>query len=168
MPKIIENLEQNLIDEARRQVAASGYSAVTIRSVATACGVGVGTVYNYFPSKEALLASFMLEDWKHCMQAITEASAAACDAQPVARCIYEQLVAFARLHQAIFRDEVAAHSFAGSFSSYHTMLRSQLAAPLRRFCRDDFTAEFAAEALLVWSMHGKTFDEIYGITGKLF
>ena len=53
MPKIIENLESRLIEEAQKQIEEAGYSAVTIRSVAKACGVGVGTVYNYFPSKEA-------------------------------------------------------------------------------------------------------------------
>jgi len=63
MPKIIENLQQKLIEEARKQAEAGGYAAVTIRSVAKACGVGVGTVYNYFPSKDALLAAYMLEGW---------------------------------------------------------------------------------------------------------
>lgn len=50
MPKIIKNLESKLIAEAQKQILAQGYGAVTIRSVANACGVGVGTVYNYFSS----------------------------------------------------------------------------------------------------------------------
>ena len=60
MPKIIENLQEKLIHEARRQVQQKGYGSLTIRSVATACGVGVGTVYNYFASKDALVAAFIL------------------------------------------------------------------------------------------------------------
>ena len=64
MPKIIENLRDQLLKEARRQIAHQGYTGTTIRSVAAACGVGVGTVYNYFSSKEMLIAAFMAEDWQ--------------------------------------------------------------------------------------------------------
>ena len=69
MPKIIQNLENRLIEEARKQIEASGYGAVTIRSIAQACGVGVGTVYNYFPSKEVLIAKHLLDDWQQCITA---------------------------------------------------------------------------------------------------
>ena len=168
MPKIIENLESRLIKEAEKQIMESGYGAMTIRSVAKACGVGVGTVYNYFPSKEALVAIHLLEDWKQCITAIQAVGAYAEGPRSVSRCIYDQLVSFAGRHQAIFRDEAAAASFAGSFGGYHQMLRGQLAQPLRRFCGSDFAADFIAESLLTWTMAGKTFDEIYGMIEKLF
>ena len=168
MPKIIENPEGLLIEEAKKQIAQNGYAAVTIRSIAKGCGVGVGTVYNYFPSKEALIATCLLEDWKRCTAAIQEAADSAGSAEPVLLCIYQQLVAFARRHQSVFRDETAASGFAGSFSRYHTLLRSQLARPLRRFCGSEFAALFAAESLLTWSMAGKSFDEIHEILRKLF
>ena len=168
MPKIIENLESRLIEEAQKQIEEAGYSAVTIRSVAKACGVGVGTVYNYFPSKEALIATHLLEDWYRCVAAVQAVNDSACRPEDVARSIHEQLVSFACRHQAIFLDDTAAASFSGSFSKYHAMLRSQLAQPLRKFCSSDFAAEFAAEALLTWTMAGKPFDQIYGIVGKLF
>ncbi len=168
MPKIIENLETRLIEEAKKQITESGYSAMTIRSVAKKCGVGVGTVYNYFPSKEAMLATYMLADWKDCIAAITAVSTYSERPKPVVLCIFDQLLLFAQRHQAIFRDESAAAAFAGSFSKYHSMLRSQLAAPLRKFCCSDFSADFIAESLLTWTMPGKSFDAIFGMIEKLF
>ena len=168
MPKIIENVKDRLIAEAKRQTEENGYAEVTIRSVAKGCGVGVGTVYNYFPSKDALIATHLLEDWKGCVQAIQEAAASSEEPRPVVRCIYDQLNGFSRRHEKIFRDEAAAASFAGSFSQYHGRLRDQLAQPLERFCSDGFTAQFLAESLLTWTMAGKEFDEIYRILQKLF
>ena len=41
MPKIIEDLETRLLTEAKRQIKELGYGAMTVRSVAKACGVGV-------------------------------------------------------------------------------------------------------------------------------
>ena len=168
MPKIIENLEERLLQEARRQIAESGYGATTIRSVAKGCGVGVGTVYNYFPSKDALLASYMLEDWKTCVAAINVVAAYSDTPAPVVRCICDQLISFSDKHQKLFRDEGAAASFAGSFSHYHSLLRAQLSLPLQKFCRTGFAADFIAEALLTWTMAGKTFDELYGMIAPLF
>lgn len=168
MPKIIENLESRLIAEAKKQIEESGYSAMTIRSVAKACDVGVGTVYNYFASKDDLLATYMLSDWNECVAAINAVGSRSDSPMAVVRCIYGQLLAYAGRHQAVFRDEAAAASFAGAFSHYHGLLRSQLAAPVRQFCGSDFAAEFIAEALLTWTMADKSFDEIYGMIGKLF
>ena len=63
MPKIIDNVREELLKEAKRQVNEEGYAQTTIRSVAKGCGIAIGTVYNYFPSKDMLIATFMMEDW---------------------------------------------------------------------------------------------------------
>lgn len=168
MPKIIENLPERLSEEARRQIVEFGYGAMTIRSVAKECGVGVGTVYNYYPSKESLVAAFMLEDWKRCIDAIQNCSDNARGWEPVLWSIYEALIQFMERHAVIFRDESAAVGFTGSFGKYHALLRGQLAAPLRKFCRDDFTAEFLAESILTWTVAGKDFDELSNVLKRLF
>ena len=168
MPKIIENLPQKLMEEARRQISESGYSAMTIRSVAASCGVGVGTVYNYYPSKEALAAAFILEDWKLCYSRITATADQAKGREPVLWSIYENLQLFIADHKSVFLDESATATFTGSFSQYHGLLRGQLAKPLRRFCRDDFTAEFIAEAMLTWIVADKNFDELSTVLQRIF
>lgn len=168
MPKIIDNLPQRLVAEARRQVKEGGYSSLTIRSVAAACGVGIGTVYNYFPSKDELLAQCMLEDWQQCVDNISAVSERSDHPEAVLRCIYEQLHRYETEHASVFRDNGAAAAFAGSFTRYHQLLRVQLAEPLKKFCKEPFTAEFIAEAMLTWTMAGTDFPRIYSILQKLF
>ena len=163
MPKIIENLPQRLAEEARRQILESGFSAMTIRSVAKGCGVGVGTVYNYYSSKEALAAAFMLTDWNSCIGAIQSCAEHSGTLEPVLKTMYSSLRLFMDRFDPIFRDEDAAAGYHSALSKYHSMLRSQLAAPIRKFCRDDFTAEFIAEAMLTWTLAGKPFDDLRDI-----
>ncbi len=168
MPKIIENLPEKLMEEARRQIEESGYGAMTVRSVAKGCGVGVGTVYNYFPSKDALVASFMLSDWKVLMAQIQHCADTAGSPDAVLLAMYQGLHRFLKQYEQVFRDEAAAATFSGSGGKYHSMLRSQLAAPLESFCPDSFTAQFLAEALLTWTVEGTSFDELQAVLRRLF
>jgi AcrR family transcriptional regulator len=46
-----------------------GWAGVTTRAVALETGVSVGTLYDYFPSKEALLSGYV----RHCMEALLAA-----------------------------------------------------------------------------------------------
>ena len=168
MPKIIENLKERLTEQAGKQLAENGYAALTVRSVACAAGVGVGTVYNYFPSKDALAAAVMLADWNGRMRTVAAAGTDSAGPEPVLRCMYGQLRAYAEQYRSVFREGQAAPGLSGSFRRYHAMLRDQLAAPLRPYCEGDFAPLFIAEAMLAWTMEGKTFDEIYSLLQKLF
>ncbi len=166
MPKILPDLKQRLLAQVQSLLEEGGYAAVTIRSVAAGCGVGVGTVYNYFPSKEALLAEYLLLDWRSCIAAMENTQAQG--AKAVAQSIHRELTAFSSRHQAIFQEEAARTAFAGSFSQYHALLRSQLAAPLRPWCQSGFAADFLAEALLTWTVAGTDFETLWGMLAPLF
>lgn len=168
MPKIIENLRERLTEQAAKQLAERGYAALTVRSVAAAAGVGVGTVYNYFPSKDALVASAMLADWNERMQTIAAAGGDGAGPGPVLRCMYEQLRVYAEKYRSVFQEGQAAPGLPGSFRRYHAMLRDQLAEPLRPYCQGDFAPRFIAEAMLAWTMEEKPFEEIYSLVQKLF
>ena len=187
MPKIIENIREKLLEEARRQVMEQGYSTMTIRSVASACGVGVGTVYNYFPSKDMLVASFMLEDWLHCVSAFSrscEHAAAEDTAKDVTegkqiaskqalQSIYEELSRFRDKYEVLFSDKSAGSSYASAFPLRHKQLRSQIAEALRPICArqsktdSEFLADFMAESMLTWTMAGCEFEQIADILLQL-
>lgn len=165
MPKIIENLSQKLTDEARRQVMEEGYSALNIRTVAKNCGVGVGTVYNYFPSKDALVAGFMLEDWMMSLTRIRVCAESASDAFPVLEAIHRELTAFLTQYGELFR--AASENISAPPKQYHVMLRRQLSEILLPICGETFLADFVSEALLTWTVEGKTFGQLRDIFEKV-
>ena len=174
MPKIIENVREKLLNEARKQVMEQGYSAMTIRSVASACGISIGTVYNYFSSKDMLVASFMLTDWQACMDAVKQCCDKYSEPQIILKCVYDELQHFAKEHMSLFLDENAESSFASAFPKRHRQLRSQIAGLLQKICEKqdkvnaEFLAEFLAENMLTWTLADRTFEEIGSILLQLF
>lgn len=174
MPKIIENIREKLLLEAKKQVVENGYSSMTIRSVATACGVGTGTVYNYFPSKDMLVANFMLEDWLVCMEEINRGMSQASDIQEALSCMYKELLTYKEKYKRIFVDENAEASYAASSTQRHHLLREQLAEPIKVWTKKqdktdaDFLALFVAENMLTWTMLERDFDEIAEVLLQLF
>ncbi|MCI7806016.1 MAG: TetR/AcrR family transcriptional regulator [Spirochaetales bacterium] len=158
MPKIIENLRQRLMDEAFEEIKRDGYAAMTIRSVAKAVGVGTGTIYNYFSSKEALVASFMLEEWNGAMKRVKERAGMSEKLSDVLAAVYGEIRGFLGKFSAVVSDEEATKTFRNAIGSYHKILRGQIAGVIRRFVSDDFEAEFIAEAMITWSVEGVEFE----------
>ena len=174
MPKILVNIKETLLAEAKRQVMEQGYSAMTIRSVASACGVGVGTVYNYFSSKDMLVASFMLEDWMLCKGAIDAGCKADRTVEEALYCIYDELKTFTRKYETLFHDESAEMTFASTSRQHHKSLCEQIATPLLPFCQRqtrvdaEFLAMFIADNMLMWSRTEHSFAEVSSVLLQLF
>ena len=55
--------KEEILKTSRELIQREGWSAVNIRSVATACGVSVGSIYNYFDSKAALMSATVESVW---------------------------------------------------------------------------------------------------------
>ena len=49
--------KENILQISRKLIQQNGWAGVNIRSVAAACGVSVGCIYNYFESKTDLLSA---------------------------------------------------------------------------------------------------------------
>lgn len=171
MPKIIPNIREQLLNEAKKQIAEYGYGKTTIRSVANACNLGVGTVYNYFESKDMLVASFMVEDWQECIAQVRNQSSDS--PKEGLKSVYNALVDFTSKYQPLFRDKDAEKVFATVFAERHKQLRDQLVELITPICKQSsvsdkmFLAEYIAEALLTWTVAGISFDKQYDIVCKI-
>ena len=62
MNTIITSREE-ILKTSRELIRQQGWSAINIRSVAAACGVSVGSIYNYFDSKAALVSDTVESVW---------------------------------------------------------------------------------------------------------
>lgn len=56
--------KEKIIETCQKMVEEQGITAINMRSVAVACHVSVGAMYNYFPSKSELLCATIESIWK--------------------------------------------------------------------------------------------------------
>src|ERR1700722_15021975 len=52
---------ERILAAARRLFAANSFEAATTRDIAKGADIGVGTLFNYFPTKEAIVAALAAE-----------------------------------------------------------------------------------------------------------
>ena len=174
MPKIIENVRGLLINEAKAQIDENGYENVTIRSIARGCGIGLGTFYNYFKSKDMLIATFLLEDWQEMITNVTEKTKGESDPVVVVKEIYVSLGDFIKKHYSIFAAPEAKKAFNNTVGVYHKVLRLQISQPIHAACvlggyeNPEFLSQFVAESTLTWAVAKKDYDEFAAVIEKLF
>lgn len=168
MPKIIKDVRKQLITEAKRQINVFGYQNTTIRSIAKECNLAVGTVYNYFKSKEMLVATFMLDDWLKYIDEVK--NFATNDKYLILEKIYTIINDFYKKYNFIFIETQAIINKNENYEKRHIMLReqlSQLIIPLVTSNNKDFVAKFIAEALISWSIEDEPFTNVYQVINKL-
>lgn len=127
MPKIIDAVKEKAIRAAREEIAEQGYEKLTMRGIAARISVSVGTLYHYFPSKEALSAELILEDWLPLRDELKKKVLSCHSGEEVCALLYEKLLGFSLSHQAVFATE-KAHAEAGKEEgSFHARLVMELA-----------------------------------------
>ena len=171
MPKLIKNVREELLRVARGQLMRLGYAKTTMRSVAGECGLAVGTVYNYFESKDMLIATFVADDWRDISREISAFSKES--SREFFKFVYDSLVKFSEAHDYLFRDRDAAVVFSSVQRKWHGYLQDQLAHEIaliddvKRSHNSELLSKFLAESLLYWTMDGMDFEILYSILARL-
>ena len=155
MPKKIENVREKLMCEAKRQVNELGFAAVTMRSVASGAGVGIGTIYNYYPTKEALITSYILDDWNECIEKMLGVIEKEDDPIAAVRGVYEINREFYNSNQTIISDRTAKRVYGTMIAEQHEYMISSLGSILTPIVKGAVLEdkEFAANILAQTILH---------------
>lgn len=154
MPKIIENLENNILEQAKIELFDKGYANMTMRSVADACGIAVGTVYNYYKSKDILVAKIMLIDWNKIIDEIKVNCESSKDIHEGFKFMYDGVVKFVELYDVVWTQYGKDISIRREMPVQFDWLITQLANILDEIlirCHgedDEYICTFLAEILL--------------------
>ena len=173
MPKKINALREKLLMCAREILVGRGYSELTIRAIATECGVVPGTIYNYFPSKEKLVESVMLEDWRARRAMLDVKMQEAGSALEAIRVLAEALDSFVESYHEIWEKHPATMNDSSTFRKHHKQLVTQMCGMLQPIMEKydcmfhPVLPQFLAEALLVLAAdEDKHFESVEPILRK--
>lgn len=59
MQRLKDDIRQKILASARQEFAKQGFAKASMRNIAAQAGVGVGNLYNYFPSKDDLFCTIL-------------------------------------------------------------------------------------------------------------
>lgn len=165
MPKQIPNLKENILSQAREILLTQGYRALSMRTVAARCGVACGTLYNYFPGKDELVAAITLEDWQVCLANMNALSVADADAVAALRQLCAELCAFVELYRTVWAQYGEGERVSGYALHYHRILRAQLSAPVRAALplTDARLIDVVTEAMLACAMSDDLGADAFGL-----
>ncbi len=168
MPKVIHGLRERILEEARRLAEEQGYAGMNIREVARRCGIGVGTVYNYYPSKEYLTAEFILAEWQPLIASLKEDREK--DLAEQCRRVLEGLTGFRRSFDWLFSQPEVLVGAAESFHRYRPLLVTQVAECIEGLFREEepFVSRAIASLLLEYSDRPEDGDRLLRLIGRLF
>ena len=175
MPKMIGDAKSNILITAKAQLLSNGYHKLSLRSIAKECGIAVGTIYNYFPSKDILVASIMVEDWKKVLDCMKNDCENADNLALGFLSIYNGITNFSDIYRHVWSE----YSFAGntrySFPDQHKLLRNQIAKIvqdlLKRYGKNEGEpmSVFLAESLLTTAMQeDMQFEILLVVIERLF
>jgi len=125
MPKLIENAKELILETSEKLLFKVGYKGFKIREVAKCCGIATGTIFNYFDSKEMLIATIMAKDWANFLVEIQKECSLATDIAAGVSAIYNGIDTFCKKYEPIWRGY--SGNLIGQFGKYHVTLRQQIA-----------------------------------------
>lgn len=173
MPKIIPNLKETLIETAKFLLQNKGYGNFTIHQVAKECNIAMGTMYNYFPSKQVLIANVVLIDWNKTLKYMSRYSLESSTLLEGIQIIYVELGKFIKNYEILFfstSDDVI-NNF--SYFAQHKLLVEQISKVIKELeikhnsHQNDILTNFIAENIITYCTKRYDFILLVPIFSKI-
>lgn len=160
MPKIIEQLYDKIIEVTKEELEVVGYDNLKLRNIANKCDIAVGTIYNYFKSKEYLVAIILSAEWNTSIEELKNAFSNSCILKDVIKLIYLTVEKFYFKYKKVFDTYTRSdESFSDNYKSYHVVLRKQITDLIvtgletNSYQYDDSSLPIISEIILTCAMH---------------
>lgn len=174
MPKIINNLQETILRESRRLLLDYGYKEMSIRKIASVCGIAVGTIYNYYSNKDMIIAQIMVEDWRKTMAEVDVCCENAKTLNEAVTELYGTFRVFTEQYESLFRDYYGSSTILELHGKNHIKLRNQLESRLSRLLTrfgyaNDPLITITAEALITLTLQdGFPKEEVSAFIARLY
>ena len=158
MAKIIDNLYFNIQEVGKKILLEDGYKKMTLRLVANKCNIATGTVYNYFKSKDQLVATIMFKDWKSMIDVTIPKLFNIESSIDGLELVFKMIKDYTAIYQKAWLD------YGGSLigqDERHNILIKQLNDLIRPLFKDENSINFISEVLLYSGIRDDvSFDDI--------
>ena len=171
MPKIIENIKEQILEEGKHVLVNKNYKELNIRDIAKSCNIGIGTFYNYFKNKEELVNEIFMGDWIKLVKNFDKVKYSNLTFKDKLRLLYIDLDVFINNYMSIFY-EIAMATGSEDHDMSHTDLIYKVLDEVIEFERNNGTftnalpnktiSRFIYNNLVMLSKNKyMTFDELF-------
>lgn len=94
LARVIENPKQLILSHAKEILYNQGYQKLSMRALSKACGIALGTIYNYYPNKKDLVFEMMTDYWQCYLDTVAEIIAADADIYTKLNRVFNELEIF--------------------------------------------------------------------------
>lgn len=160
-----EMTRRRLLDAARIEIGTKGFADASVSSITRQAGVGQGTYYIYFESKEEIMRALVLEMGRDLRQQLSDINASAPNRMEAERAGLRHFITFARnnpdlyriVQEAQFVDEKIYRDYFEEFASgYRSVLKQAVDAG------DISDGDLEVRAWLLLGL-GRSMGEVYGL-----
>lgn len=148
--------EDEILSVSKKYIINNGFSSFNIRAITKECNISIGTIYNYFPSKNALLIKTVTSIWEEIFQPLSNLSEF--DHFPdVVKCMYETIENgnskysdFFSLHNLNFASDEKKEGIE-MMNTYFSTLKKNLLFVLKRdkqVQKERFSSDFPEEKFI--------------------